>query len=240
MKALWKQMKFQRDLVLVGALAMIGLFVFGSVLHDILVVSGDEVDSVFCMGSFMATIVVALIMFFFAGTHMAQTFHYAVALGQTRKRTYPMYVIAAFGTFLVLVLLLKLLSVFEIWRLHVMYPGIEIESFVDVVLQLPYVLAFALVGTAVSVFFGATLSRFGKAAFWIWWVLYMILCIGVPRLIPLLTHNPAANQVVIFLNQAIEHIAAHARIYGAAAVLCVTVVFTAAGYLVVWKQEVRP
>ena len=102
MKALWNQIKFQKDLFLMGGAVMLGMFVFGTILHDFLVTGDDEVTSVFCMGTFMATIVMFMMMFFFAGVHMVQIFNYAVAMGQTRKRMFPMYTAATFVTFLVL------------------------------------------------------------------------------------------------------------------------------------------
>ena len=72
MKALWNQIKFQKDLFLMGGAVMLGMFVFGTILHDFLVTGDDEVTSVFCMGTFMATIVMFMMMFFFAGVHMVQ------------------------------------------------------------------------------------------------------------------------------------------------------------------------
>ena len=98
MKALWNQIKFQKDLYLTGVLVMLGMYVFGNVLHDVLAVSDDEVTSVICMGSMMATIALYMMMFFFAGIHMVQIFNYAVAMGQTRKRTFPMYTLATLFT----------------------------------------------------------------------------------------------------------------------------------------------
>lgn len=44
MKALWAQMKFQKDLFLTGVLVMLGMFVFGTILHDVILVSEDEVE----------------------------------------------------------------------------------------------------------------------------------------------------------------------------------------------------
>lgn len=238
MKALWAQIKFQKDLILTGTLVMLGMFVFGTVLHDVILVSGDEVDSVFCMGSFMALIVMCMMMFFFAGIHMVQTFNYAVAMGQTRKRTFPLYTIATFLTFAALELILKLMNVLEKWRLGLMFPGLEIEDFLEEVIGFDALLAFALVGTAVGVLLGASISRFGKAAFWVWWVLFMVICIGGPRLSHYVTMDDPDSLFVTWVNGVLEFVMAHAEAVGVAAVIAATVIFTGIAYLMVRRQQV--
>ncbi|MDD7642809.1 MAG: hypothetical protein PUK75_10125 [bacterium] len=239
MKALWAQMKFQKDLILTGTLVMLGMFVFGTILHDVILVSGDEVDSVFCMGSFMALIVMCMMMFFFAGIHMVQIFNYAVAMGQTRKRTFPLYTIATFLTFAVLELILKLMNVLEKWRLGRMFPGLEIEDFLEEVIGFNALLAFALVGTAIGVLLGASISRFGKAAFWVWWVLFMVVCIGGPRLTHYVTEDYPDSPFVTWVNGVLAFVMAHAEAVGVAAVIAATVIFTGIAYLLVRRQQVN-
>lgn len=238
MKALWAQMKFQKDLFLTGVLVMLGMFVFGTILHDVILVSEDEVDSVFCMGSFMAMIVMCMMMFFFAGIHMVQIFNYAVAMGQTRKRTFPLYEIATFGTFVALGMLLKIMNALEKWRLELMFPGLEIEGFVDVMLNLKVLLAMALVGTAFSVLLGASISRFGKAAFWVWWVLLMTTCIVGPRIGSYLGCDNPDSPLVVWVNSVMEFIVAHGDVIGVVAVVLATLLFTGVGYLIVRRQQV--
>lgn len=238
MKALWTQMKFQKDLFLTGALVMLGMFVFGTILHDVIMVTGDEADSVFCMGSFMALIVMFMMMFFFAGIHMVQIFNYAVAMGQTRKQIFPMYTLASFVTFLVLEAMLMLMNVLERWRLGLMFPGLEIEDFFMDVLDVRYMLAFALVGTAIGVLLGSSISRFGKTAFWVWWVLLMAVCIGGPRISVYLAHDPN-SPVLLWVNSVIEFMMAHATAIAVAAVAVATALFTGVAYLLVRKQEVH-
>lgn len=131
MKTFWNQIKFQKDICLTGGLAMLGMYVFGMILHDVLMASDDEAASVFCMGSMLAMITLVMMMFFLAGIHMVQIFNYAVAMGQTRKRTFPMYTLATLVTYLVLEIFMKILHALERWRLHLMFPGLEIEDFMS-------------------------------------------------------------------------------------------------------------
>ena len=219
MKTLWNQIKFQKDLYLTGGLVMLGMYLFGMILHDFLLMADDEVTGVLCMGSFMAIIEEITMMLFFVGIHIVQIFKYAVAMGQTRKRTFPMYTIAVFGTFFSLSILLKVMNELEKWRLKLMFPGIKIEQFVDVILKFKYLFALALVGTAFSVLLGAGISRFGKAAFWVWWVLLMTTCIGGPRLIHYMTGKHPDSGLIVFAEQTMENIVAHAQVISVGAVI---------------------
>ena len=239
MKTLWNQIKFQKDLYLTGGLVMLGMYVFGMILHDLLIVSDDEVTGVLCMGSMMAMIALVMMMFFFAGIHMVQIFNYAVAMGQTRKRMFPMYTFAAFITFLVLAVFVKVLNVLEELRLRLMFPGLEIENFVEPALRVPYLLAFALVGTAFGVLLGASISRFGKTAFWVWWVIFMVSCVGGPRLIHYLTQDHPDSRLTSFMLRAIELAVEHAHAFSAVLVIAATVVFTGIAYLLVRRQQVN-
>lgn len=239
MKILWNQIKFQKDLYLTGGLAMLGMYVFGIILHDVFLATGDEVTSVFCMGSMMAMIAFYMMMFFFIGIHMAQIFNYALAMGQTRKRAFPAYSAAAFLTFLILGIFLKILNALEKWRLGLMFPGLEIEDFMTAVLSWKYLIAFALVGTAFGVLLGAAISRFGKTAFWVWWVILMVVCIGGPRVFTYLTDYYPDSRVTAFVLHVIEMAAEHAQTFSVVLVILMTVIFSGAGYLIVRRQQVN-
>ena len=239
MKTLWNQIKFQKDLYLTGGLVMLGMYVFGMILHDFLVLGDDEVTGVLCIGSMMAMIAFGMMMFFFAGIHMVQTFNYAVAMGQTRKRMFPMYTAATFVTFLVLGIFMKALNILEELRLRLMFPGLEIENFMEPVLRVPYLLAIALVGTAFGVLLGAGISRFGKTAFWVWWVIFMAVCIGGPRLTHYLTDDYPDSRLTVFVTHAITFAASHVQTCLAVLVIVVTVIFTGAAFLMVRRQQVN-
>ena len=239
MKTLWNQIKFQKDLYLTGGLVMLGMYVFGMILHDFLVLGDDEVTGVLCIGSMMAMIAFGMMMFFFAGIHMVQTFNYAVAMGQTRKRMFPMYTAATLVTFLVLGIFMKVLNVLEELRLRLMFPGLEIENFMEPVLRVPYLLAIALVGTAFGVLLGAGISRFGKTAFWVWWVVFMVICIGGPRLFHYLTDYYADSRMTAFVVRVIEMAVEHAHAFSAVLVIAVTIIFTGVAYLMVRRQQVN-
>ena len=239
MKTLWNQIKFQKDLYLTGGLVMLGMYVFGMILHDVLVVGDDEVTTVLCMGSMLAMIALGMMMFFFAGIHMVQIFNYALAMGRTRKRAFPAYVFATFLTFLVLGVFLKVLNVLEELRLGVMFPGLEVENFMAPVLQWKYLIVIALVGTALGVLLGAAISRFGKAAFWVWWVVTMVLCIGGPRVVEYLFADHPDSRMTAFLMRLIEMAAAHVQVFVAVLVIAVTVIFTGGAYLLVRRQQVN-
>lgn len=239
MKTLWNQIKFQKDLYLTGGLVMLGMYVFGTILHDIIMVAGDEMTSVFYMGSMMAMTGLFMMMFFFAGIHMVTVFNYAVAMGQSRKRFVPAYMMATFLTLFVLGVLLKLLHVLEGARLGLMFPGLIREDITGPVTQWKYLLAFVLVGTAISVLLGATIIKFGKAAFWVWWALLMLVCIGGPRLFHYLGEYYPDGEMMKLVMKAIELVTAHAQLVVTVSVIGVTVILLGGSYLLLRKQQVN-
>lgn len=239
MKTLWNQIKFQKDLYLIGGLVMLGMYVFGMFLHDLIVGGDDELTGVFCIGSFMGLIALYMMTFFFVGMHMVQIFNYALAMGQTRKRAFPAYTAATFLTFFVLGLFLKVLNILEKWRLGLMFPGLYIENFVEPMLRLPYLLAFALVGASFGVLLGAAISRFGKAAFWVWWVILMAVCIGGPRVGTYLTQNHPDSRLTMLLMDVLTFAVDHAHALTAVLTIAVSVIFTGVAYLLVRRQQVN-
>lgn len=239
MKTLWNQIKFQKDLYLMGGLVMLGMYLFGMILHDFLLTGDDEVTGVVCMGSFLAMIAVVAMMLYFVGIHMVQTFNYAVAMGQTRKRIFPAYMIAAFLTLLVLEMVLKVLNLLEVWRLELMFPGLNIENFVEPALRLPNLFACAFVGTAFSVLLGAALSRYGKAAFWVWWVIIMAVFVGGPRVIHYVDTYYKDSSLAAAMMRVIEFVVAHGQVIGVVVTVALTMILTTIAYLIVRRQQVN-
>ena len=136
-------------------------------------------------------------------------------------------------------ILQNFMNVLEKWRLGLMFPGLEIEDFLEAVMDGKMLLAFALVGTAVGVLLGASISRFGKAAFRVWWVLFTTVCIGGPRLTHYVTEDYPDSPFVTWVNGVLEFLMAHAAAVGVAAVIAATVIFSGAAYLIVRRQQVN-
>lgn len=238
MKTLWNQIKFQKDLYLFSGLVMLGMYIFGTILHDVLFASDGEATSVVCIGSFMAMMGFVMAMFFCAGTHMVQICNYALAMGQTRKRTYAAYTLAVFLTFFVLAVCMKALNALEIWRLGLMFPGRKIENLVAGALEWKVLLAFALVGTACAMLLGASLGRFGKKAYVVFWLIWMAVCIGGPRVSVYLTVNHSDSRLTAFVLQLFVQAAKHAQVLSVVLVVAVTIIFNGIAYLLVRRQQV--
>lgn len=234
MKMLWSYIKLQKDYFLFGVLVVIGTYAIGNILHDAMIVFTDDESSVFCLGSVMAAAALVMMMCSFAGTQIVQAFHYAVAMGRTRKQTFPLCMLDIFLTFFILELLLKMLNALEKLRLGLMYPDWKLEDILSAALAWKYLLAYALVGTAFSMFLGAMISRFGKGAYVAWYLVIMLLCIGGPRLYHYLTTFHSDSQVTVLLLAAIRMMFAHT----APVVAAVTVIFAGAGFLMLRRQQV--
>ena len=238
MKALYNQIKFQKDLYVLGGLVVLGMYIFGTILHDILMVSGDEVTSVFYMGSMMAVIGLFLIIFFFSGVHMVINFNYAVSMGQSRKRVIPAYLLATFLTCFVLAIGTKLLYALEGIRLGLMFKGLPQEDIIGAVLEWKYLLVFAFVGTAITALAGATLTKFGKAAFLVWWLLLMLVCIVGPRVAVYLEKTQPDGAVMNFLVKTIEFFVENGPMAVVGVVLCVSALFLGIAYVLLRRQQV--
>lgn len=201
MKALMNQIKLQQDIYIIGLCTTVGLFVLGTILHEIIWrgMGAGMNSEVGCMGSTMAAAGILVALFFGVASHMVNTFNYAVSLGRTRKGFFPKYALAVFVTALVLEAVVACLHVLERLRLRLMYPDFRIDDPVAHVLNWNILLIVALLGTAVAVLFGSLIIKFGKTALWIFWLLWVAACIGLPRAIEMiLTHpdSPVARNVL--------------------------------------------
>lgn len=191
MKALIDQIKLQRDIYIIGLCTTGGLFVLGTVLHEIIWRTMEDAETeVVCMGSLLASVGILVALVFGVMQHIVNVYNYAISLGRTRKKFFPAYTLAVFVMALAVEALTVCLHVLERFRLRVMYPGFKIDDPAEYVLQWNILLAMALLGTAVGVLFGSLVIRFGKIALWIFCLLWAAVCIGSPRVIEAMIAHP--------------------------------------------------
>ena len=85
MKALMNQIRLQKEIYLIGFGIMGGLFVFGTILHEIIIMADGAAGEVFCMGSMMSVAGIGAAMLFGVPAHMVNIFNYAISMGRTRR-----------------------------------------------------------------------------------------------------------------------------------------------------------
>lgn len=232
----WKQLCLMRDLLLVGVLFLGGLYVVGMVIVVVLM-SGAEEDSVFLMGSLM--VVGALFyMCFFSAAQMVTNYNYAIAMGQTRRQTLPAYMAATWVVYLVFDLAVVLLHWIEQRFLAVIYPGIVQEDVVQPILRWQYLLLIALAGMAVTMLMGAAITRFGRTAYYVFWVVMLVILIGLPRGFTYLKQYQSGSALTIALQQMTAYVGAHVQMVLTAGAVAGSVICILAACLMLRRQQV--
>lgn len=188
MKILVDQMKLRKGLLIGGTAILVGVFIFGVILHDMIQVATDA-DDVFPMGGFLGLMGLAMIALLFVGQDFWQAFNHAVSMSQTRKRIVPAYIISYAVCQVVFVLVLKILIEIERIKLAVMYPTLPYDSDFSVIFSWKVFFFIGVVCIGTGIFLGGMLLKFGKAAYVAIYIFWMLVCIGVPKLMEYSSHH---------------------------------------------------
>ncbi|MBO5246064.1 MAG: hypothetical protein J6B28_02255 [Eubacterium sp.] len=238
MKTLVTQIKMQKDLYLSNMLAMMLMFLFGVIIEAVVLhVDGDT--GMICMGSLLAVIGLIMVMFFFGGFHMTSTCNYALMMGQTRKSFVWSYMLSTLLTYVVSAVTWEILHQLEMLGIRIMNPNVQIDDAFGAFITWKMWLAVILLATSVGTLVGATIVKFGKAAFWVWWALMMLTFIGGPRLLVMISVMPRENAMVRMMMYLIGFIVEHVMLTVSIAVTVVTLVSVVATWLLLRKQQVN-
>lgn len=238
MKALMNQIRLQKDIYLIGFGIIGGLFVLGTILHEIILIADGSAGDVFCMGSMMSVAGIGAAMLFGVPTNMVNVFNYAVSMGRTRRRFFPAYALGIFFAALVLEAAVVLLHAAERARLRLMYPNLGIDDPAGIMLHWNILLPIALLATTVGVLCGVLIIKFGRMALWIMSILWGLVCIGMPRGIEVLLEHPdnPLARLVISGAEWLLSLGAIGLIVLAAAVC---MILLAVSYLLLRRQQVN-
>lgn len=238
MKALINQIKLQKDICIFGVACMGVLYLFATILFEVMMAVDGDVDEVICIGSMMAMMGIVAALLFGVMSHMVNVFNYAVSLGRTRKSFFPAYAMAVFVSAVVLEAFFVLLHAIERARVGFMYPQARIEDPAAFMLNWGALAAMALFGTAFGVFFASLVIRFGKLALWGLCVLWVAVCIGSPRFLELMFEYPESP-----VSRAALRVADWFFGLGGLGLpvfaACIAAVMLVAGYLLVRRQQVN-
>lgn len=172
----------------VGLIA--GMGVFGIVLYQIILTLAKSArDAYVPLGTILAGFTATIFVFALIMTQFSIYFNIQISMGCTRKRFFVSFFagslfwsLAGYVTVLLVCLAENALN----GSLHPQIP-VKVNVF-------PYILRWGapvmLLLTAVSVLLGAVLLRFGRRAYWIMFALWMILCIGFPRVMEAVDEAP--------------------------------------------------
>lgn len=180
MRELKKQWSMRWDEVLLILGAEAGSFLFGEILIAIAVNIANS-ETVLEMGTLLSLAIPLFLMLFMGVGVLAVCFNTGISMGDTRKRLISMTFAMSFLEYLMMAGIAYLLHHLELWILRVFYAGMENEVNLEAIFRFKYILPVCLVMVAVQAFFGTLVLKFGKSAFWIIWIIYMVAVVGLPR-----------------------------------------------------------
>ncbi len=176
-----RQIKIQRYNILwsLGLTAIGGII--GMILMQVMIRAGDEGDSYFTMGTAIAILMMGAYILFMEMAQINLYFNTQISLGSTRKEFYLSAIVTNFLIVLLNILLLLGINRLETLLLMKSFPAMEneVEMFPWLIrLGLPIGILLSLAGTLG----GILLLRYGRKAFWIMWVIWMVGCLFLPRI----------------------------------------------------------
>lgn len=178
---LWKTEIWEFGLILGGCL-------FGVILLRIIIWADKSVNTYFQMGTIMGSLM-GIIWGIAMGASLYMYYNTEISMGCIRKNFFLSYFLVNVLTNLLGVLLLLGLCKAESALYARWFPNLQSEM--DI---FPYVLKFGVPGavalSVIAMFIGTISLRFGRKGFWVIWALWMILCIGGPRISDAATEAP--------------------------------------------------
>lgn len=157
-------------------------WVAGCILGIILTVNEAESTSYFRIATLMGGMVGGVVGILTAIMQIRIYFDLEVAAGCTRARFFVSFYIVNAVLNVMIVLFLLVLGVAEGQIYTRMFPGLGEEMDITAwIWRLGIPAAFVM--PAVGGLSGGLVMRFGQKAFWVQWAVWMILCIGGPRVI---------------------------------------------------------
>lgn len=189
LRTLKKQFRIQYMDGIWLALFLVAASLAGIVLLGILMHFEGEMESYFPMGTLLGIIVTAFYVFIKDMVQVRIYFNLGVSMGCTRLRFFVSFYTVNFIFNLIGVCLMTVISFAEQTFYAWLYPDLVNE--IDLT---PYLLEWGIPAAAVisiaSGFCGILVMRYGKKAGGILWVLWMFICIGLPRITDAVSEAP--------------------------------------------------
>lgn len=163
---------------------VLGFGLFGTVFFEVVMrvsESHSENPQTFEMAFLMALIAFMGVVLLFGMLYLQRHFETAVGMSRTRKSFFIGSLACAFVTAVCGVIALYISALTEQLRLRHWWSGYPCESHYFASFT-PMVLVFFLFAfTVLAQFIGVLFLRFGKAAFYVIWILWMVGCFTIPR-----------------------------------------------------------
>lgn len=142
----------------------------------------------------IATLLAAMILLFYVlivGIFgFATEFNLAVGMGLTRKQFMPAYLAATFMIEAVLAVFLYGLHFLETQGMRFFYSDLKEARAVGTILFSGYLIPGLLLLSAVQIFVGSILLKYGRKVMWFFWALWMVLCLLPGRISEAMADEP--------------------------------------------------
>ena len=180
------QLRLARSSYLLSAAVVLIGGILGTVIFE-LIMRLEEVHSddptTFEM-AFVCGMLCYVINFFVSSiSAMGQNFNNTIGMGRTRKNFFIGNTLSCLINSFASAVALFIIYLTEQWRLHTWWNAYPCETNFSRFFT-PGVFCFAIILLAIlQEFIGFAILRFGKKAFWVLWAIWMLGCLGIPRII---------------------------------------------------------
>ena len=225
------------EFILYGVVSLIGAIIGIVMVFVIMAVDGTGEDYGE-LGSLFALMIGAIALLF-GGIYGTQTdFNMAISMGKTRKHFVPAKYISLVIETIMLIAIASLVGWIEGILYNAIYPAAVNELHVSAWLDYPLVLVGVALGIpAITMLLGTLLMIFGQKFFWVIWFLWMFGCIGLPRIIATVAHDPESG-LGQFSAAVVRFIAGLPRGSLTIVMFLIILVVVVADYILLRKQRV--
>lgn len=236
-ETLKKQVLIQYELWILMYVFVLAGSLFGNILFLLLMKFDSTANTTFTLGTVMGIIISIIYLFIMQAVQLSLYFNLEVSMGCTRRRFLVSEYVAAFAAGLVGLGVVVVIQRIETGWIKRIYPDLPSE-----INLLPYLLKWGIPAVAALVilagFCSAMVMRFKRKAFWVFWVLWMFVCLCVPRIHDAAKEAP--NSLFGRIGRFVVEIVGifSARVWLALAVL-LCVLMTTVTYQIIRRQQVE-
>lgn len=240
-KMIRNEMRLRMDELISYIALLLGGWIFGVIVMSLVLHFGKE-QEYFYLGTLMAWIFLIFIALIYSAAGIIGRFHVVTAFGRTRKTFFPAQAIVSILFVLAGCLEIELLMQIEKnWYLFA-YPDLMLESSqrgVMLSMQNNPVMAYMIITVGLSNLIAVLILKYGKKAFWVVWVFWMIGSFTIPPILSGMIMRKADSywgRIGIWITEFLKGFTYPVM---AAGTIAICLLLLGASYLIVRKQQVN-
>lgn len=219
-------------------LFIFGGWIFGLIIVAVVLAFDRTATSCAIIGTFIAVLAGAFMSIILRVMSFGYNFNTAVSMGGTRKEF-----LIADGAAAYLNLAIEIAAILTLYSAEkalckVLYAGKECEDLMRILGDYRIVIGIVLFVPAISMFCGALILKFQKAAYWTLYAIWMTAFIGGGRFVDHINENPG-SLVAEICNGIWNFVTEMTGIVQITAILVISCIFISGTVLLVRKQAVQ-